>query len=321
MKGSRRSEAAAVDDLEWFIETSVSLGSSPQLVQGTGGNLSVKSGGRMIIKSSGVRMDAVRQGYGYSVVDRKMIADMYSKDIGEEEAGRIMESSILEGMKPSIETGFHSFLGKYVIHLHPVHANVILCCEKNAGMLEEIFQPREFLRVPYAKVGHKLASEIKKLWNGEGLIFLENHGIIISSDNPGECMKILSFVEGRIEEYLASRIQSFEPFSYAPPVQSKGFCASACKHVLAGKSGVFSGFLFPDAAVFSLSEKIKTGGEGVTYLMDYGNAVNVDSVLASHAYIKETASKIGTLKYLTQREVDDILGMESEKYRRKMVGV
>ncbi len=310
-----------MNELEWLVKTSGNIGSDPRLVQGTGGNLSVKLGGKMMIKSSGVRMDAVSNGSGWSVVDHGKIAGIYSRRLTEEDAGRVLEEAIIEGSKPSIETGFHSFLEKYVIHVHPVHLNVILCCEKSAEIMSEIFSPDEFTWVPYTKVGHRLAAEIKDRGHDRGIIFLENHGVIISSDSPKDCTEILSSVEERVRKYLESKIRPFEPFSYTIPREAEGCYVSTSEAVLRGRSGIFSGFLFPDAVVFSLPEKIKADAKGVTYLMDYANAVNVDGVLAAHAYIKENAAKLGMLKYLTEMEISDIIGMESEKYRRKMVGL
>ena len=310
-----------MNELEWFVKISGNTGSDPGLVQGTGGNLSVKLGGNMMIKSSGVRMDAVTDGSGWSVVDHGKIAGIYGGSFDEAVADSVVASSVIKGGRPSIETGFHSFLGKYVVHLHPVHLNAVLCCKNSAGMLSEIFREEEFLWIPYVKVGHRLAAEIKKRRPHKRIIFIENNGIIASSDDPYECMNIISSVGTRVYNYLMSRIPSFKPFSYTAPKQEPGRCASTSDSVLRGSSGIFSGFLFPDAVVFSLSEKIKIDTGGVTYLMDYANAVNIDGVLAAHAYIKENAAKLGTPKYLTETETGDITGMESEKYRRKMVGL
>ncbi|MBI2172887.1 MAG: class II aldolase, partial [Candidatus Aenigmarchaeota archaeon] len=302
-----------MNELEWLVKTSRSVGSKPEFVQGTGGNLSVKLGENMMIKSSGVRMDAVTEGSGWSVVNHGKIAGIYGGGFDETGADSVVASSVAKGGRPSIETGFHSFLGKYIVHLHPVHLNAVLCCKNSAGMLSEIFREEEFLWIPYVKVGHHLAAEIKKRRCDEGIIFLENHGIIASSDDPDECMNIISSVMADVDNYLMSRIPSFKPFSYTAPKQEPGRCASTSDAVLRGSSGIFSGFLFPDAVVFSLSEKIKIDAGGVTYLMDYANAVNIDGVLAAHAHIKENAAKLGTLKYLTESEISDILGMESEK--------
>ena len=80
-------------------------------------------------------------------------------------------------------------------------------------------------------------------------------------------------------------------------------------------------FLFPDAAVFSVSEKIRPEGNGLCYSTDYESAVNIDEVLSVHAHIREMIKKFSSPKYLTESEIADILGMESEKYRRRLMGL
>src|SRR3989338_106251 len=116
-----------MNELEWLLDTSRRLGSDSELVQGTGGNISVKSGSKMYIKSSGVRIDSIGPGAGYSIIDHNKIVDIYSQNVDEKDADMAVLQSVTYGGRSSIETGFHSFLGKYVIHLHIASLNTILC--------------------------------------------------------------------------------------------------------------------------------------------------------------------------------------------------
>ena len=291
-----------MNEIQWLISTSQALGRNSDLVQGTGGNISVKLDGKMIIKPSGVKLEDASR--GYTTVSLEKILGIYRNELSEDDALKAVFESVIEGGKPSIETGFHSFLGKYVVHFHPASMNIILCSEGGENVISELFADTKYLWMPYIKVGHKLASKIRSAWNGEEIIFLENHGIIVQSNDRNRCTKNLEEARKRILNHLSSIIPGFSAFGYK---YEGGF-----------RSGKIRGFLFPDAAVFSVSNKIKITGDGIQYDEEMRN---VDEVLAANMYIDEMIGKIGRHKYLTEEEITDLLGMEMEKYRRKLVGL
>lgn len=309
-------------DLNWFVKTSRSLGGNINLVQGAGGNISVKSDNQMIVKSSGIRLSNISRTDGYIIVNHEKISGIYSKNTGEDIANKIIAASTISGSgKPSIETGFHSFLKKYVIHLHPVLLNVILCSTKSRKILSDIFNDTDFLWVPYAKVGHQVSSEIKKRINDQEIIFLENHGIIITSDKP-DCCTVVNMVLQRVISYLEGSVKDFLPFVYQN-LQNReiGVFTNTSALVARNSNKILKKFLFPDAAVFATSDKISVGENDICYNMNEENARNIDEILSAHAYLHETIEKFTEPKYLTEAEVLELLGMEFEKYRRKLAGL
>jgi len=142
-------------------------GNLDELVQAGGGNISVKNYDtkEMIIKSSGVCLTDVTDKYGYSIIDMNTMA-------------------ITNNTIPSLETPFHVFLKKYTVHLHPTLVNLFVCT-KNTIELKN-----KFIDVEYVNVGSELCDIIKKLYNGENIVLLRNHGIIFTSDNMDE-LKLL----------------------------------------------------------------------------------------------------------------------------------
>lgn len=298
-----------MNDLAWLVEVSNALGKEIGLVQGTGGNISVKNG-RMMVKSSGMRLSEMTGNRGYiSVEHRKITADYHR--LSEVEAHEKIMGSFSEDGKPSIETAFHAFLKKYVIHLHPVSANVILCGHNSRKILGEIFE--SFLWIPYRKVGHRLALEISTMYEGQEMIFLENHGIIISSDSP-DCIRTVHEIIGRINVFLSQR-EGFRTFNYVPlKLADGGFVGQ-----YPSQEEWLRNFLFPDAAVFSLSDKVVLKDKRLFYNnLSFEAARNIDEVLSAHFYLHEM---VDGKRLLTEEEVAELMDMPLEKYRRKLLGV
>ncbi|MCL2084901.1 MAG: class II aldolase/adducin family protein, partial [Oscillospiraceae bacterium] len=101
--------------LKEFARMSQTAGSREDYVQGGGGNTSVKLGdGLMAIKASGYRLRQVTETDGFAVVETETL-----RDVTEERGYR--------PLRPSVETGVHALLGAFVLHTHPVYANLALC--------------------------------------------------------------------------------------------------------------------------------------------------------------------------------------------------
>ena len=103
----------------------------PHWIQGAGGNLSVKDGGELYIKASGVRLDETRREQDLVEVSiarvSAAIGAIESDDaVGELAYARALEPTPGKGFstgKPSMETGMHLFLpGKWVFHFHSLAA-------------------------------------------------------------------------------------------------------------------------------------------------------------------------------------------------------
>ena len=88
-------------------------GMREDLVQAGGGNTSVKvSTDRMLIKASGYQLADVTAQSGYSAVNYRLIADFFKENqdrsLTEEMGKQVLEESLIEGRRPSIETFLHA---------------------------------------------------------------------------------------------------------------------------------------------------------------------------------------------------------------------
>jgi len=195
-------------DFELFIKFSKEIGQNEELVQGTGGNLSCKTKHGLLIKSSGANLKNIGEDGGFS---------LYSQD------GRTLSGDL----KPSMEKGFHLKLPwKYVVHTHPIYLNAILCSKTPFGILESIFSKKEFVPhsyLPYVTPGDELESVVPNC----NIIFLQNHGLIVSSDDIEDAVQKTLNIEN------AAKIWFAENTNFTNNCQSEK-----------------SQFLFPDAAIF-----------------------------------------------------------------------
>ena len=198
-------------------EISKYAGERFDLVQAGGGNTSVKlESGEMLIKASGYSLSDVNEGNGYSKVFTKQVAGIVKEDaiISEEDkrkresltAERVKEATIDKDNRPSIETLLHSLLLKYTLHTHPVVANIILIQKNWKSLLQEIFEGDTIVLVKYETPGIDLAiemdREISKHDEIPKIIFLQNHGLIITADNQSDIYRLNEYVLTKIEDHL-----------------------------------------------------------------------------------------------------------------------
>ena len=210
------------DDLRDMLRISNSVGADPRLVQGGGGNTSVKTdGGRlMYVKASGTGLGDMREGQGYRLVDvARCIAIVEDKAPGELEPDareaevlrRLAEACVDElSGRPSVETSLHAMLGRCVVHTHPSMVNGLLCAVEGRAVLAELFGDVDppYLLIEYAGAGYTLARRMYDAllaYRSEHgrmpeIIFLENHGLFVTGDDAERALQVTREVFGAIEE-------------------------------------------------------------------------------------------------------------------------
>jgi len=99
--------------------TAARIGADPKQVQGPGGNVSLKSGDVMLVKASGTWMADAEKDDVFSAVDCAAMKSAVEQ--GAAAADNPKAFQLGDGLKPSIETGFHAiFDAPVVIHTHCV---------------------------------------------------------------------------------------------------------------------------------------------------------------------------------------------------------
>jgi rhamnose utilization protein RhaD (predicted bifunctional aldolase and dehydrogenase) len=208
-----------------LIEISKYAGERLDLVQAGGGNSSVKlDNGQMLIKASGFALSELTVKTGYSVVITNKVAEIIkndeiitatSKRKREELTSKLIRKSTIDiNNRPSIETLLHSVLLKYTLHTHPIALNIILSQKNWKDVLNSIFKVDQFALIGYHTPGIDLAIELNKEINREKtipkILFLQNHGLIVTSDKIEEIEYLTEYVLNLVEAYLNIDFSKFK---------------------------------------------------------------------------------------------------------------
>ena len=185
---------------ELFIKLSKFCGERYDLVQAGGGNISFKLNNLMFIKSSGCLLSDIEINKNYVCIDKDYINNNVkniideNKKTREQEAKKYVEESIyfLKNYKPSIETTMHALTKKYTVHLHPLQFLKICAFENCQELLKTQFE--DFCFINYFTPGIDVALELKKRYNNEEVIFLKNHGIVLTQNSIDELYNLLDKV-------------------------------------------------------------------------------------------------------------------------------
>lgn len=212
-------------EIKDFVAISKYAGERLDLVQAAGGNSSVKlDNGEMLIKASGFLLSDVNIQDGYSRVFTKPVAEIVKNDTIINSKNKrqreslttqfLKEATIDKQYRPSIETLLHSLLKKYTLHTHSIVVNMIVVQKKWKEILNTIFKEDEIAYVEYETPGIELAialdKELRKFDKVPNIIILQNHGLIVTSDEKDEIKLLTEHVLEKIENYLNIDMERFK---------------------------------------------------------------------------------------------------------------
>lgn len=226
------------DDLSDMLLISNAVGGDPRLVQGGGGNTSVKTddGRLMYVKASGTGLRDMREGVGYRLVEvAGCIAIIEDSRLGglpqvEREAEvlqRLMRCCVddLKG-RPSVETSLHAMLDRCVVHTHPSIVNGLLCAREGREALAKLFENLDppYLYIEYAGAGYTLARRMQAVlrdYKAERgrlpeVVFLENHGLFVSTDDAERALTLTRQVSDAIAKLVRRAIEKAGLPPFAP---------------------------------------------------------------------------------------------------------
>ena len=143
----------------------------------------------------------------------------------------------------------------------------------------------------YVTPGYELTLAVKKIVQksclSEGIIFLKNHGIIITSQTAQNALNFHKEVHIKIQNYFSLSSNAFE-FE-----DTEGVFDLLKNHVL-----------FPDQVVYALNNTETTSAK---------------EILTAYSFILQTLKeKRLTPTFLSKENIEALLDMESEKYRQKI---
>lgn len=196
-----------------LIEVSRAVGSDPDLVQGGGGNTSVKSrdGERMYVKASGTPLAGMDVDRGWAELELRAASSLLDRDdLGGMETSR-REAEVLRrlasavvgppGARPSVEASLHALLDRVVIHTHPVGLGALLCARESSERVVRVVRGLSKtppLYVPYTDPGYTLAARLRgeidayraRHGRGPSIVLLENHGLFVATGSVRSCLRL-----------------------------------------------------------------------------------------------------------------------------------
>ncbi len=311
-----------------LIELSKPISIAPIFTQGGGGNTSVKYNDEMLIKASGFRLDEITDSIGYVSVQYKEVQSYFkaNKTSSDNHLKEFVKKNTIStsNLLASMETGFHAVLSKYVIHTHPIAANYYLCCKEGNSILKSIFNEYDFEIIPYVNPGYALSKHIAEMKNKAAIMFLQNHGIIIHSNNKDEAL------------HLHQKVMNLLPvvpqinYSLNQANETEWILTSDKLSILYTERELLKKTYFPDQAVvigqsfcFEKQSDVK-----INFISNEKCILNVkkkealaiaENLLALASIIEYSKNNSYTLQSIPDAEVAYILGLDMEKYRQQLL--
>jgi|GEM_PF-798922 len=327
----------------------------PDWVQGGGGNFSIKLNKElMLIKASGFSFGEISRTEGLVVVNQaktkkyflKILKNKFSliqENLSNQKIAKLTFNFLPDKkLKASIETGFHSFLGKYVVHTHSVYANLVNCSAKPEELLKKIFKnSQDFVFVKYQNPGLNLTKGIKREVTSyfklkktlPKVIFLKNHGLIVNGQTLAECFDVYLKFDRALKKYFKLlayprlKIVNRGEVFLSQTVFLKKYLKTQADY-----SKIFDPILFPDQVVY-LNGKIKKLPEGIiinekillaknnfSYRASLKESKTIEEIILAYFYLRYILQK-NNLKFtiLSRLQANFIKNMDSEKYRKALL--
>ena len=347
-----------MDEIKNLIKLSKYAGMREDIIQVGGGNTSVKIDDEtMFIKSSGYQLSEMEENVGYSKVNYKKIVNHFKNhlEIKRRDEKELLEETLIEGKRPSIETFLHSITEKYTLHTHPVVINVFTSRTNGMEELKSIFP--DSLIIGYQTPGIFLAKEFfdKFLELEEprkaNIVFLKNHGLIVSGKNVDEVIElhenVLKILEDRLKinmkvyrnsTYLFEKLEDFiennivylcdnnrvKNFIENNDIDKVNYCFSPDSLIYCNKKILV---LNKNDDMLKVAKRhVSEHGsfnviffENEFYIIapNIKKAKEIESVLSFNLQVLEL-NRNNEIDFLTQEEQNFLLNWDSEKYRKNL---
>lgn len=169
---------------EKLVSLCLELSRDSLLVQGAGGNFSVKEEDTLWIKASGTWLSDA----GSEQIFLPISYQEVKKLVERQDFQALPTATNDSTLRPSIETWLHAIMPqKFVIHLHALDVLALLIHKESQSELKAAgLDGIGWGFVEYVKPGPDLAVSVATLLANQPtleVLFLENHGIVVAADN------------------------------------------------------------------------------------------------------------------------------------------
>jgi rhamnose utilization protein RhaD (predicted bifunctional aldolase and dehydrogenase) len=330
-------------ELQALRDVSARVGRDITLVQGAGGNTSLKQDVVLWVKASGAWLAEAEQRDIFVPVDlpgalRALKGGIEKMPVADPAAT----------LRPSIETSLHALLPhRVVLHVHAVNTIAWAACIGEEHEMALRLQGLAWARVPYRRPGLPLSQVVAEATAEQkpDVLILGNHGLLVGADDCAAAESLVHEVERRL--HLSAR---------PAPAGNQAALEAACRgtdyrpatdeacHRLATDARslaiVTAGSLYPDHVVFlGPAMRALAEGERIADILAANEAANLpplvallvpgagaivrsdiqpgaEAMLICLALVAERLPADAEISYLPAEEELALLDWDAEKYRK-----
>ena len=334
-----------VPDARSFLDVSTRIGADPALVQGPGGNTSMKHEGTLWVKASGTLLaDALSKDIMVPVRLGELREAIRRDDPACESCITFVPSELNpRGLRPSIETTLHALMPQRVVmHVHCVETIAWACLEDAEDRLRPRLEGLPWALVPYARPGLPLTRQVApRVRPGTAVLVLANHGLVVGGDSVGEAEHLLREVQSRLRRPVAQSPRG--PGKQLPPAAGYLPATDPEVHALARDplrlQIAARGSLYPDHVIFlgpgvvvvrtdesleavlgrmsrPVAPLVLVAGAGA--LLPEKATPAAQAMARCLADVTARITAADRLRYLTEADEQALLNWDAEKYRQAM---
>lgn len=319
-------------DLRALLAYAARIGRDPALVQGAGGNVSLKRDGVLWVKASGTWLAHAEE---RNILVPVLIAPLLSALDGEaaEHAARFVPEHLNPtGLRPSIETTFHAALPhRVVVHVHCVETLAWAVRADAETVLAEPLAGLAWCFVPYVRPGPPLTRLIlRRMAPGTAVVVLGGHGLIVGADAVDAAGALVDEVARRLRrperpapEPDRDRLRALADGTGYRPADDPATHATALDgHRLAAAR---AGSLYPDHVIFLGPGIAEAPGQrpmwvapGAGVLLRDGASAGALALARCLADVTARLAPGDPLAVLTPAQEAELLGWDAERYRQSL---
>jgi rhamnose utilization protein RhaD (predicted bifunctional aldolase and dehydrogenase) len=334
-------------EMQDLVGLAASLGRDLLVVQGPGGNISLKRDGVMWVKASGTwMMEATSRSILIPVDFAAVLDALAAGDPACETCSSFVRHDLVRsGLRPSIETTLHAVMPqKVVVHVHCVETIAIACLSDAAERLATPLAGLNWTFVPYVRPGASLGRAMaERLRPGTNIVVLGKHGLVVAADSVAEAAQLRADVSRRLARAIRAApgtdreaLRGAQGSGYAPAQDDRLHAIATDPVSLAAAR---RGSLYPDHVVFLGPGIIETvgaesavdaarrlGRPGAPLVIVPGAGVLLHNTATPSAYalarcLAEVTCRLASddlVDPLSQADEAQLLDWDAEKYRQSL---
>ncbi len=316
-------------ELRALLRYSAAIGADPALVQGAGGNVSLKRDGLLWVKASGTWLAAAeRQPIMVPVHLPPLLAAIAADDAAAmEDASRFVATGQdATGLRPSIETTLHALLPHpVVVHVHCVETLAWACRRDAETVLAPKLAGLRWRFIPYVRPGAPLTRSIaRRMHPATDVLVLGNHGVVAGGADTAAAGRLIAEVARRLRR---------QPRAAPPPdarrLSAAGYHPVAEAHGLATDPAALAvarlGSLYPDHVIFlGPGISLRPGAAPLWVVAGAGVLLRNDASAGAAALARclaDVTARLDVAEPIAPLSGEDeaaLLGWDAETYRQSV---